>query len=93
MIKVILNWFYRKLSGCPYKIDRGEYGRKGWLKDHAEMLVNTSLSWQELHQARIELGDLPAEWNIEGQDSVEWKGVALGPKTQGITETQRLPVL
>ncbi len=78
-----------------FEIDRGEYAKRGYFKRRATQLVNTSLSYKELNEAREECGDFLAPrlfGPIEGQaDPAEWMDPQPRPNTQGVSETQTIP--
>ena len=99
-IGILIQRVMSVIRKAPYEIDRGEYGRKGWLKRRAESLVNTGLSFKELNQARIQLGDLPNEEYFakleEGLTPAEIdlnRQFAMRLATAGVDETGRLPSL
>ncbi len=83
-----------KAEKNAYEIDRGEYGTRGWIKERATTLVNTSLSYKELNDAREACGDFAPSLfgRIEGQaDPAEWLDPQPRPNTRGVTETQTIP--
>ncbi len=80
--------------GDAFKIDRGEYAKRGYFKRRGTTLVNTSLSYKELNEVREECGDFAPSLfgRIEGHaDPAEWMDPQPRPNTQGVSETQTVP--
>ncbi len=51
----------------PYEVDRGEFGKRGWMDRLEPRLVNTSLSFKELNTARRAYSDLPSQEDLAAQ--------------------------
>ncbi len=64
----------------PYEVDRGEFGERGWMGRLEPRLVNTSLSFKELNEARQSYGDLPSKEEqarqVEGMSRKEIRELA-----------------